>query len=120
MKAFGISLDYRFSWYFRGPYSPSLTRQLYEIGNIDDRFGRKKFTDDNYQTRFLQCIEFIGDKKNDEKWLEAVASIYYLKKSHPNLDKEGIINIFLDLKPTFSRGFARQVWEKLIEYNLVS
>ena len=46
-QIFGADLGYRYSWYVRGPYSPSLTQDYYALS------GELAAGDSSYQTRTL-------------------------------------------------------------------
>jgi uncharacterized protein YwgA len=118
MQEFGVPLDYRFTWYFHGPYCPSLTKQFYEIGEINERFEIRKFKDQQCEDNFKKLLTFLGDRKKDEKWLEAIASIHYLHKLKPKLDDERLITKFLELKPRYSKKTAQDALQKLKESGL--
>lgn len=118
MQVFGLPLGYRFSWYFHGPYCPDLTRQLYEIREINERNEKRKFKSQDHEATFIRFIEFLGDKKKDRNWLEAVASLHYLKRDQLDSDNEIIIDKFLKLKPKYSRRAAEQILHDLESLNL--
>ena len=118
MQSFGLPLHYRFSWYFHGPYCPALTKQLYEIGEINEESEPRKFKDSNHEDTFSRFIQFLSDRRKDEKWLEAIASLHYLKKNHPNLNNDELINRFLELKPRYTRRVIENYLAYLERYNL--
>jgi uncharacterized protein YwgA len=64
-RKFGLDLGYKFSMYIRGPYSPDLAQDYYNLpergADIPDSFDRKGF------------LELVKGK--DRAWLEAAATI---------------------------------------------
>jgi len=73
---FQLNLGYEFNWYHYGPYCTELAKDCFSI-NFDTS-PQVKFGDTEAEKRFLEFCSFIKNK--DEKWLEIVASIHFLKK----------------------------------------
>ena len=81
----GVDLSYRFGWYLKGPYSPSLAEDYYhladelEIGDESyEEYQLKKSLSDR-----LEKVQPLIDKPEEFKlenvdWLELVASYDYL------------------------------------------
>jgi len=83
----GIRLGYGYSWYVRGPYSPALTRTLFNIDENPCLFdGAKKIKFDQEKEvakRLTNLKSLLGDHIDDPIYLEVLASIHYLHKTLP-------------------------------------
>lgn len=93
-QALGVNLGYHFGWYLRGPYSPALTRDLFETlaGSPIDRHQLQKYTLDERSSRTLSKLRtlFQTQKKRIEadpdqtafaSWLERLASVHFVVKN---------------------------------------
>lgn len=78
----GIRLGYSFTWYIRGPYSPGLTRDLYELAsNKEDVAGwvldsHSKALAERLRPLFVTAAK--GESGATAKHLELLASVHYL------------------------------------------
>ena len=94
-----------FSWYIRGPYSPSLTRLLYDAED-SGILG----TDQSLTPKERQIIEKIEalvgkDGLSDPLLLELYASVWYLLPDKiTKKDSERVIRIFKEKKPDFKES----------------
>jgi len=118
-----LSLGYGFTWYVRGPYSPHLTRVLFDI-DPDTYSESQDLNFNNHEKIEHLLIEFkekLGDKLKDPEYLEVLASLHYLNKERaselPDLEER-----LLSLKPNLSeidgiKGIIKDAYEKLLEFN---
>ena len=82
-----VDLSYRFGWYLKGPYSPSLAEDYYHLADeleIDDKgheeYQLKKSLSDRLE-EVLPLLEKPKEFKLKEvDWLELVASYDYLRR----------------------------------------
>ena len=83
-KVFGIDLGYSYGWYVRGPYSPSLTNDYYELQSPTEVL--EGILREDIAARTQQINETVINsplKPNDlpqPDWLELLASWHYLTK----------------------------------------
>lgn len=87
-KAAGFDLGYPYGWYLKGPYSPELTRDYYNLSRAivlgDKEYEKYDLQDDLSQ----KLIRIKGLMTPHEKsisqadWLELVASILYCKNEN--------------------------------------
>lgn len=82
----GIRLGYSFNWYLRGPYSPSLTRDLFDLAsNGEDVAG---WVLDNDSKAVASRVQTLLSPSADEELvskarrLELLASLHYLVRHH--------------------------------------
>jgi len=91
LQAFGINLGYGFSWYWYGPYCSDLSRDSFKLESYFEEVAPIKFVSSSDEKKFRTLIDFLGDKKNDAKSLELLASIHLIKKSNHDFKKDEII-----------------------------
>jgi len=116
LQAFGIYLGYRFSWYLRGPYSPRLAADGFELEPHYERVSKATFWDAALEGRFREFVRFISPFKRDPDMLELMASIHFLRKLHPQMRKSEIIAV---KQPYFGATKAEAAWKELKEAGLL-
>lgn len=90
MEQFGLNIGYYFSWYLRGPYSPSLARDVYSMVKSYLEIPPAKFVDPSKEKRFCEFLSFIKPFSRDHAYLERIASIHFLCTTYPHLSSEEI------------------------------
>jgi uncharacterized protein YwgA len=119
LQAFGIYLGYPFNWYLYGPYSPQLTRDAFEIAPGLGRFVPVRFADRETEERFEQFLTFLGDRKDDPKWLELVASLHMLARIYGAANTDVIFGKVTAKQPYLSEGESSSAWKHLRDHALV-
>lgn len=118
LQEFGFDLGYDFSWYVHGPYSVLLTRDGYALARSDFRPKSVRLTED-YEDKFRQFVsDFLGQKKNNTKWLELLASMLFLRKRHPSWRKEMIFNRLRRKRLGVTRQAYEEAWRHLEKFGL--
>ncbi len=112
LQLFGIELGFGFSWYIHGPYSPDLTRTLFELKNSTRKsvsFTRKE---DEIITRFR---EFVGESLESSDAMELMGSLFFLRRmgKKVGVPDTQILEIFKQKKPLFSDEAVQAVWIRL-------
>jgi len=86
----GADLGYHFSWYLRGPYSPSLADDAYSLLGPQMKHSRKEPQSVGRETKekFQSLMNIIKRKspttKDESRWLEILSSVHYvMKHSYP-------------------------------------
>lgn len=77
-QLFGVSPAYRFNLYVRGPYSPDLAHDLFQIEENSIRAQEEKFTPEELEGRFQKLQGFISDKSTRQ--LELIATLHWLRR----------------------------------------
>ena len=86
-QATGINIGYGYSWYIRGPYSPFLTKTLFNIQEnptLFEKWNTIKFKqEDDICKRITRLAGILGDKFHNPEYLEILASLHYLHTTLP-------------------------------------
>lgn len=77
-QLFGVSIRYNYNLYIRGPYSPNLSRDLYQIKEAKMKPMIDKFIPNELEKRFNDLKNFIKDM--DARKLEIVVTLHWLIK----------------------------------------
>lgn len=111
--SFGIPLGFDFTWYVYGPYSPQLTKIMFEketgVSNDINKIP-------HLENILLKLKEFLGDDMHSGDNLELIASLHYLCSVYPtpHNSKEEIISTLCEEKPKFSKELATKYLEKVL------
>lgn len=117
----GVDLGYRYSWYLRGPYSTSLTRDYYALADELERGAddHKKHELNPSARKKLQTIRAFlepprGCKLDKDDWLELLASWHYLLNVSRCEEMEAA-QIMRNQKPRLAQyiGFAKEAVNNL-------
>lgn len=127
LQLFGIDLGYRYNWYIRGPYSPSLADDAFELElkktEIDTSSSGFELTSSS-KTRLKKYEKFEREIPQDEfeKYLEILASIHYLKHIGfvpDGVSKKNIKNALQNRGKNFSDEEVNRAWDLLNKYGLI-
>lgn len=78
-QLFKVVFCYPYNLYLRGPYSPNLAHDLYEIRQHNIKVDVEKFIPDELEQRFIKLKEFIREK--NLRQLEIIATLHWLLKT---------------------------------------
>jgi hypothetical protein len=114
LKQFGAGLNFGYTWYKHGPYSPSLTRTLYDPAPQDLRNRRELNAD---ELRIVsETRNFLGSDFYSADSMELIASLIYLIKHAPaeGFDTRAkIVHLLTEQKPQYSVEQVNRSWEKI-------
>lgn len=104
LQYLGISLGYRFNWYIRGPYSPLLTKTLYNLSEkleLQQSGIKKELKNINEIEKRIEGLKkTLEYHHNDAIFLEVLASLAYIKRSNPKkYTRDNIIEKLCTQKP---------------------
>lgn len=113
----GVGLGYSYGWYVRGPYSPSLTRDYFDLSEDAPASASLKEAAAERIDRVITLMnEPIGDLRRPQR-LELLASIHYLLKQSKMAEATARKRIN-DLKPHVAKHFTQGL-QKLREHAFV-
>ncbi len=129
----GLDLRYRYNWYLRGPYCPSLTENAFllkdeiESGENDyDEYVLSKPAKDNIEkASTIWGLEGEGNRESG-LWLELLASLHYLRHiaywPQKNVTKDTIFEKLVVAKPLFKdkAQLMEKAWERLDKCGLLA
>ncbi len=120
----GVDLSYHFSWYLKGPYSPALTRDYYNLAEAmasDDRGFEGKELHKSARDKLQKIRPLMtvpeGIKLESEDWLELLSSFHYLLQVRKK-SKDEAVKILKSEKPHVA-NYVNEAEKKLSEVQLV-
>lgn len=133
VQAAGLDLGYRYNWYLKGPYSPSLTADAFlleeEIASNERDYTEYELAERarDQALRATGVWELPeGQQIEPDLWLELLSSVHYLKNTAYWPKKEGVTfdDVFARLirsKPHLSgqRGPTQRAWNQLVSTGLI-
>ncbi|MDF2534430.1 MAG: hypothetical protein K0R18_587 [Bacillales bacterium] len=103
-NSLGVSCgDFEFNWYKKGPYSPALTRVLYDCHQIDQQLLNKYSlrADAKSSLNILKnIITKCPQDLTEDSWIELLASVHYLYEY--NSSTQNITQKLINLKPQYN------------------
>ncbi len=115
LKAIGFGLNYNFSWFIRGPYSPELTDDGFEIFMNQSKINERKLNE--HEEKDLGEFMLLT-KGFDTNEIEALASLHFLKKIYAQ-SKEKTISRLIEIKKHLNKNICETSWNRLEKFNLV-
>lgn len=117
----GVSLDYRYNWYVKGPYSPGLTEDYFKLqGHLKDGDAFNFNQEIKEKLASLKELIFRNGDGNQvtPRWVEALASLAFLiTKSHES--EEAAMNLLESQKPHITPQMRNDALAALKEYNFI-
>ncbi len=86
LQALGLPLEYSFSWYLYGPYSPDLTRDGFNLLPIYSKLNEESLPQEKQIIDHF--FSLFGTRTGDKTWLEVISSIHYLNKKSSRTKEE--------------------------------
>jgi len=115
LKSFGLDIPFDFSWYIHGPYSPGLTRLLYET--VEGGIVETEPLSGQENERVNRLKAFLGKDLTDSDKLELLASVHYLREIARNVGApaDEILLFLKEKKPYFTEQEVQECWIKSVE-----
>ena len=114
LKSMGhpVARHYRYNMYLRGPYSPELTRDYYQLMEREIRPIDVEIND-------IMLTVVRDAVARGDGFLEAVATVHSIYKTNAPLgDRENIIRMARSIKPQLHHHYD-DAWEFLIRTGLI-
>ena len=114
----GASGGFMFWWYIRGPYSPSLTRLLYDANDIGKLGNQYELTPNEHM--IIKKMERLLGRDNlaNPRLLELYASAWYLLPSKEMTEKDvsRVVAVLREKKPDFDESKVRSCISAIKEF----
>jgi len=120
LQVSGVRLNFHYNWYLHGPYSPSLTRTLYEI--VESGSLPHEELSNSDIARIDKLRSFLGEDINSPDRLELLVSIHYLRERARTIgasDAE-VTTLIQNAKPYFSQKELEESWQKSTELDEIN
>jgi uncharacterized protein YwgA len=114
LKEFGINFSFDYNWYLHGPYSPGLTKTVFDVLERGHQVQKKDLSEK--ENRALEKLrKFLGPSIESSDELELLVSLHYLRDRAKEYDesKEAVMSILKEKKPYFSMKQIEFAWQKL-------
>lgn len=111
LKQYDPDMQFGYSWYIHGPYSPELTRLLFE----DDEGKPARLREENLAT-INEIRNFLMEDLYSPDHLELIVSLLYLNKNGEALGlktRDEIEGFLMQEKPQFSDEEVAAAWGKI-------
>jgi len=118
LQAFGLYLEYEFSWYVHGPYPTQHAKDRFTLVQIYEDVPTVKLAGEE-ETKFRDFIKFLGDRKTDTDWLEQLSCVHFLRLLYPKKTKEEILEEVLQHESHFTKEQCEEAWRYLEKFNLL-
>jgi hypothetical protein len=123
----GVHLGYRYNWYLRGPYSPALTRDAFELraqvkSEFDETSGSKLDEESIRRLGKISRLWRVKPRAERPRWLELLASVLFLTRSYDGRGKDaaGLREILARNDKHFSASEVCQALKELASHGLTS
>ena len=114
--------NFNFSWYKKGPYSPALTRLLYnyadDVGEPNKEYELSKEVEE-ILSPLKQIVSLTPSDLSESDWIELVASLHYLYDENSGDSPDKIMNKLIEIKPKYSKSQLKNSWKVLEEMGLI-
>lgn len=119
MQTFDLFIGYHFNWYLKGPYSPQLAKDAYDLSNTYEELPEVTFVSVSAEKRFQKFMSLVGDHLMDADWLEAIASIHYLYHRGSAKDRDSIFVTIKNKMPSLKKSDFDSYWKILSETGMI-
>ena len=113
-EIFGIDLGFGFRWYTYGPYSPQLTKIIF-----DKEKGESKNIKQipNIQRKITDLKTFLKEDIGSSDRLELIASLHYISSlvEDPKKSKSEILNTIYNEKPQFPKEEVIECLDRVLK-----
>lgn len=121
----GVDLAYRFGWYLKGPYSPFLTRDYFNLEEslaLGDRDWQDRELENSVARRLKKIVPLMKPAPDvslsQADWLELISSLHFLREVR-GLDSKKSLAVIKNEKPRLSK-FYNKAEKALREVSLIS
>jgi len=98
LQKFCVDMGFSYSWYLHGPYSPELTRALFDSAN---KYQPSKLT--KQETERVRTLKAnLGANLESTDFLELVVSLHFIKSQMPSATFSEITQVLRQKKPFFT------------------
>jgi uncharacterized protein YwgA len=115
-KVFGMDFHFSYSWYLHGPYSPEVTRIIFDVIEHRQNVDSNNLILPREDLRRIERLKsFLGKDINSNDQLELLASVSFLLQypNDPKITQEDIVTFLKAKKPYFDDDQIREAIKRL-------
>ena len=117
----GVSLGFGHSWYIRGPYSPTLTRDAYAVEGARIKGSIATVTlPDSLSKKLDDIRNMFGAAWNDPQRMELLASVCYLARTLRTNNADDLSDRLVSRKGQFTKDQATEAFDWLADKGLIN
>jgi len=115
-KLFGMDLGFSYSWYLHGPYSPEVTKIVFDViegrqieGSNQEALSRRDIA------RIDRLKSFLGKDIDSNDELELLVSLHFLieRSRNSKLSQKDVVDFLKSKKPYFTDEEIAEAIDKL-------
>jgi len=115
-KVFGMGFSFPYSWYLHGPYSPEVTKIVFDV--IEGRQAvdvNQEVLSDRDRARIDRLRSFLGKDIDSNDELELLVSLHFLieRSRNPKLTTKDVVDFLKSKKPYFTDEEIAEAIDKL-------
>ena len=110
LQKFCVEMEFSYSWYLHGPYSPQLTHVLFDSANKTQPSKLSKQEMDRVKTLKAN----LGANLESTDFLELIVSLHFIKSLMPSASLNEITQILRQKKPFFTELDISRASETLL------
>ncbi|MFB7802577.1 hypothetical protein ACFC1O_08305 [Bacillus subtilis] len=115
--------DYEFSWYKKGPYSPALTRVLYNEKSNQNKLDLTQYKiKDKVKEQLEPLKQALGQNilgLTEADWIELLASAHFLYEEYSYLGRNFVVNKLITEKPKYEIKHVEYALDILAKIGIV-
>ena len=117
----GVSLGFGHSWYIRGPYSPTLTRDSYAVEGARMKSNIATVTlPDSLSKKLDDIRNMFGAAWNDPQRMELLASVCYLARTLRTNNSDYLSDKLVSRKGHFTKDQATEAFDWIADKGLIN
>lgn len=120
LQEYGVNLGYSFSLYLRGPYSPEVAKDGFQVEDFST-MPQIKPANVDIENRFSEFARRFRPHRNETEWLEAASSLVIFRRMYESESRPSIVRRVERKNEMFRgrSGFIDEVWDELVGWGLL-
>ncbi|HLC32576.1 MAG TPA: hypothetical protein VJJ82_02005 [Candidatus Nanoarchaeia archaeon] len=109
-----VDIGYRYGLYIRGPYSPDLARDAFQVQNWESA-NLAELDKPELEKNFKEFLNFYEPHKTDIVWLECASTIAMISELLATKEKTKVLAKVHELKPHIASPNIEKTFDELLK-----